>query len=175
MPAAPDVLNYQLATGKGYWTPSGGSERDLGNVVSGTIQPNITFLDHFRTYGGARSKDRSVASELSATLVLTLDEIMMENLAMQLFGGDGSTVTANTATNKEFEILSRSETVGLFRFVGDNNIGNRVTVNLPTVSIQPSGIYNLISAEDWNTIELTGEVLNSTGTFGTVEETLVAS
>lgn len=174
MPSEPNVLNYHIGRATVQWTPSGGSPRDLGNCVSGQLTPNIEFLDHFSSRAGIRSKDRSVVLETGGTVSLTLDEITPENLSMLLFGGDGSTVTTNTAGKKVFDVLSVSEVKGELVITGTNQVGNKFTATLNTVSFQPDGSFDMIS-EEWNQIVLSGEILDEGSGFGTIEETEVAA
>lgn len=175
MPASANVLNYQIGKAVVTWTPTGGVSRDLGNAPEVEITPNIEFLDHFSSRSGVRSKDRSVVVETGATVRVVLDEITPDNLAMLLFGSNtNGLVDTNSDGDMEFEILSESEVTGALVVTGTNSIGNKFTMTLPSVSFQPSGSWQAIS-EEFNTIEITGEVLEADGSFGTVVETEVAS
>jgi hypothetical protein len=175
MPASPDILNYAIGKATVSWTPTGGAARDLGNAPEIEITPNIEFLDHFSSRSGIRSKDRSVAVETGATVRVVLDEITADNLAMLLFGsGTLGVVGTNSAGEKEFDILAVAEVTGALTVTGTNSVGNKFTMVLPSVSFQPTGSWAVIS-EEWNTIEITGEVLESDGSFGTVTETEVAA
>jgi len=179
MAASPNVLNYQIGKADVYFTPDGAAERHVGNCAAGGITPNITFLDHFSSMSGTRTKDRSVATEIGGTMTLTMEEITPENLSILLFGGTGTTVATNSDGDKEFNLFDRSEITGQFRIVGTNDIGNKFTVTLPKVSVQPQGEYGFIS-DEWNQVELSGEVLQAdsgdfSGLFGTVVETEVAA
>ncbi|NEI52716.1 hypothetical protein GR217_34420 [Rhizobium leguminosarum] len=164
MPTSPNVLNYFIGKGIIKFTPSGGSQRDLGNAPEIEMTPATEKLDHFSSRTGVRTKDRSITLEKSLALRIVLDELTAENLALLLLGE----VTSNTAGNSEFEIFSESEIKGVIAFQGTNDIGNKVNVSLPSVSFGPSGSLNLIS-DEWGQVELTGEVLQSAGSFGTIE------
>lgn len=175
MPASPNVLNYQIGKATVAWTPTGGVSRSLGNCPEGEVTPNIEKLDHFSSMEGVRSKDRSVVVETGATVRLVLDEITPDNLAMLLFGSNAlGLVEANSAGDKEFDILAVAEVTGQLIITGTNDIGNKFTMTLPSVSFEPTGSWSVIS-EEFNSIELSGEVLKSGGTFGTVVETAVAA
>jgi hypothetical protein len=170
MPTSPDVLNYHIGKATVSFTPEGGSLRQLGNAPEIEITPELETLPHFSSQSGIRTKDREVNIEASATLRLVLDEITPENLAMLLLG----TVDTATAGNWEFNILAITELKGEVVITGTNDVGNRFTITLPSVNFTPSGSFSPIS-DEWNQIELTGEILAVGGIFGNVEETLVAT
>ena len=170
MPTAPNVLNYFIGKGTIVFTPSGGSAIDLGNAPEIELTPEIEKLDHFSSRSGVRSKDRSVVLEKSATLRVVLDEITPYNLSLALLG----TVTTNTAGNETFDVFAESEITGQIVITGTNAVGNQFTVTLPSVSFQPSSGVNFIS-DEFGTIEITGEVLEVNGSFGTIEQSQVAT
>lgn len=171
MPTSPSVLNYSVLKGIVAFTPTGGSERDLGNAPEFELTPAIDKLDHFSSRAGVRSKDRSVVREKTLTGRMVLDEITVENLQMALLGG---TSAVNSAGNSAFGIYENSDITGALTFTGTNDIGNKVHLTLPSVSILPSGNVPFIS-DEWAQIEVTFEVLfdETAGDFGTceVEET----
>lgn len=166
MPASPSPLNYFVGKGTIAFTPTGGSQRDLGNAPEIELTPEIEKLDHFSSRAGVRSKDRSIVLEKSATLRVVLDEITTANLALALLG----TVTTNTAGQETMEIFADSEITGAIQIVGTNDVGNKFTIDLPSVSFQPSAGVNFIS-DEFGTIEITGEVQLSGGSFGTITRT----
>lgn len=73
----PSITNYQIPTGKVYFTDSSNSdgEIDMGNCVNMSISNEVTTKDHFRSYGGRRTKDKTIITQVGATIRLTLDEI----------------------------------------------------------------------------------------------------
>jgi len=169
MATSPNALNYFIGKGTISFTPTGGSARDLGNAPEVELTPNITKLDHFSSRSGVRKKDRTVVTEKGMTLRIVLDELTVENLNMLLLGG---TVTTNTDLSNSFQIFAESEITGAITFTGTNDVGNKVTMSLPSVSIQPSGSLGLIS-DEWGQIEITVEVLateytDGTSDFGTI-------
>lgn len=165
MAASPSTLNYFIGKGVLSFTPDGGSIRDLGNAPEVELTPDLEELEHFSSRGGVRTKDRTVILEKGLTLRVVLDEVTPENLAMLLLG----TVSTNTATDKYFEIFALSEIVGAIAFTGSNDIGNQYQLDLPSVSFIPGSGFNLIS-DEWGQIELTGDVLEVDGSFGTLTE-----
>ena len=170
MPASPDVLNYFIGKGTIVWTPTAGSPTTLGNAPEFELTPEIETLEHFSSQTGVRSKDREIILEKTLSLRIVLDEITPENLAMALLG----TVSTNSDGDKEFSIYTESDLDGAIVLTGTNDIGNKFTVNLPSVSFIPSGTLGFIS-DEFGQIELTGDVLSVGGSFGTVTETAVAA
>ncbi len=68
--------------------------RDFGNVVEHEFEQEIDELEHFTSKSGTRRKDRTVVREISAALLLTLDEMSVKNLR-DFFQGD--TITDEAA------------------------------------------------------------------------------
>ncbi|TCN30342.1 hypothetical protein [Sinorhizobium americanum] len=172
MPASPSVDNYFIGKGVCFFTPTGGVERDLGNAPEVELTPAVEKLDHFSSRTGTRTKDRSIVIEKSVTLRIVLEEITAENLAMLLMDQDITTATDGTKT---LRILKDTEITGAFRFDGRNDVGNRIDINLPSVSFGPTGSFNPIS-DEWGQIEITAEVLvteytDGTSDFGTITVT----
>ena len=164
MPAAPSIDNYYIGKGVVYWTPDGGTERDLGNVPEFEFTPNLEKLDHFSSRQGVRSKDRSVTVEKSATVRIVLEEWSLDNLVLALMG---DTPAANVDTNMEFNVMAVDELRGILRFEGANSVGPQITITLPSVAFRPSSSMNPIS-DEWGSLEVEGDVLLSEGTFGTI-------
>src|SRR4051812_41013509 len=159
---SPNTFNYAVLKGIVKFQKTGtGSYRDLGNVPEFELTPTVDKLDHFSSRTGVRSKDRSIVREKSLTIRIVMDEITADNLGMALMG-------AVTASSPEYvvDVFTLSEITGAVRFVGTNDVGARVQMDLPTVSITPSSSINFIS-EEWASIEVTGEVLaDVNGSFG---------
>ena len=66
-----------------------------------------------------------------------------------------------------FDVLAATEVRGAIRFAGANSVGPKVDITLPLVSFQPV----LVDQPDHRRVgrlEVTGEVLLSAGSFGTV-------
>ena len=167
MATSPYTGNYSVLKGIVKFTPTGGSERDLGNAPEIELTPAVEKLDHFSSRAGVRSKDRSVVTEKTVTLRIVLDELTAENLRMMLLG---DAITTGTSGNPGFGIGAESEILGAISITGTNDIGSKIHLALPNVSFGPSGSLNLIS-EEWATIEVTAEVFwdETNGNFGTVE------
>lgn len=167
MPAvSPSTLNYSVLKGICKFLPTGGSTWiDMGNAPEVELTPEIDKLDHFSSRAGVRSKDRSVVREKTLNLRIVLDEITPQGLQWALLGGD---LVNDSDANQSFPIYENSEITGAFSFTGTNTVGSRVHLDLPSVSILPSGSIPFIS-EEWAQFELTMEVLFSEANndFGT--------
>lgn len=164
MPASPSIDNLSILKGIIKFTPTGGVQRDLGNAPEVELTPAIEKLDHFSSRSGVRSKDKSVALEKSMTLRVVLEELTADNIRMLLIGGE---VTENTDGSKTFDIFEESEITGAIEFTGTNDVGSQIDLALPSVSFGPSGSLNLIS-DEWGNFEITGEVLATTYTDGSI-------
>ena len=167
MALAPSISNYYIGKGIVSFRKDGNSDfRDLGNATVFEFQPAITQLDHFSSRTGVKTKDRSVITEKSATINLTLEEWNLDNLRLALLGGQ---IETNSSGNDSFNIFEASQIDGELRFVGTNDVGPRFQIDLPSVSFIPGKTINPIS-EGWGTLELVGNVLaDGSGVFGTIE------
>jgi len=169
MATSPNVKNYYIGKGKVFFRKSGDSDfRDVGNAPVFELAPNITKLDHFSSRQGVKTKDRSVVTEKSATLNVTLDEWTIENLQLALLGDEPEQVSS--ANNRVFNIFAASQIDGEIRFVGTNDIGDRFQMDLGIVSFVPGKSVNPIS-EGYGVLEIVGDVLaDENGFFGTMQE-----
>lgn len=162
---SPNVLLYSVLKGTVSFTPTAGSPRDLGNAPEFELTPTVDKLDHFSSRAGTRKKDRSVVREQTLTARIVLDEWTADNLKIALMGGD---LTTGTDGTKSFGIFAVSEITGALTFTGTNDVGSKVSLDLPSVSFTPSGSLNLIS-DEWGQMEISAEVLfdEEAGDFGT--------
>ena len=60
--------------------------RDIGNVPTFEITPNITTLPHFSSRYGTRAKDLEVVTEKSASVNIVMEEYTYANLMLVLMG-----------------------------------------------------------------------------------------
>src|SRR5678815_6038088 len=123
MATPPNTSNYYIGKGIVSFKKSGQDNyRDLGNATVFEFAPNITQLDHFSSRNGVKTKDRSVITEKSATINLTLEEWTLDNLRLAFLGGN---VDANSSGNQAFAIFAANQIDGELRFVGTNDVGPR--------------------------------------------------
>lgn len=163
-PASPDIRNYYIGKGIVSFKPEGApSYVDMGNCPSYELTPDITKLDHFSSRAGVRQKDRSVATEISATIAITLDEYTLENIRLALLGSAVTTEFGKT----RISLLQAAEIKGAMRFVGKNSVGSRFQLDLPQVSFNQGAGVQFIS-DEWGDLELTADVQAVDGEFGTL-------
>lgn len=160
---SPSTTNYFQGTGYCLWTPTGGVQRDFGNIVECELTPSVDKLEHKKTRGGSKKTDFTQYNNQSVQIRIVLDEITAENLAMELM----SEVVTNTDGTKTLRLMSVSTITGALEFVGDNNVGNKVHGVFPSVSFGPTGSFSPISGDDFGQIEITGDLLAITYTDGT--------
>lgn len=152
---SPNVDNLQVGKGIVSFKKKGSDTfRDMGNVSALTIKPDMTTLEHFSSREGVKKKDKTVIIEKKCTVALTFDEITPDNAAMALL----ASVDENAVGGPEIELFAVNTIEGHLRFVGTNEVGPKVTVDLYNVSFLPNGDFGLIS-EEWNEVEITGDVL----------------
>lgn len=166
--STPNPLNYYIGKGIAAFKKKGDAEfRDLGNAPVFEVAPDITSLDHFSSRRGVKQKDRSVVTEKSGKVNITLEEVTMDNLRLALMGGDAET---NTAGQQTFQLFGSDQIDGTLRFTGTNDVGPKFEVIVSNVSFVPGQSVNMIS-EEWGQLELTGNILvDDSGSFGTVTE-----
>lgn len=104
---------------------------DLGNVVEGPQESEKEEVEHFSAKTGTRKRDRLVSRDISEDIVLTLDELAVENLR-HFFRGTAVTDVAAAAAGKvvtdEAMSLTREDTRIL-----------RFGRNASTVVVEPFG------------------------------------
>lgn len=90
MPQIHDTDNYTVPGGiKLFFTPTGGVERDLGNMVDVSIGRETENLEHFTNRPGTRVKDKVIALSESITIDFALDEPVISNFVL-FFKGDSA-------------------------------------------------------------------------------------
>lgn len=151
---SPNVGNLQVGKGIVSFKKEGDSVfRDVGNVSSLVITPDMTTLDHFSSREGVKKKDISIIIEKKATVVMTMEEFTPENLAIMVVGA----VDMAAVGGPEVEIFSQNAVNGWLKFVGTNEVGPKITIDLYNVGFTPSGDLGMIS-DEWNEMEVTGDV-----------------
>lgn len=109
--STPNVENYTLGRGMLYWDPWDATnlryegERALGNAPEISINMNATFLDHYSSMSGFKSKDKTVVNELAPQITFALDELVSDNWQMLVFGNK-SEITQNADDSNTLAIPS---------------------------------------------------------------------
>lgn len=162
MADSPSTTNYFQGTGYALWTPTGGVQRDLGNIVECEQTPSQNKLEHKKTRGGAKRVDFTQYNEQALQIRIVLDEITAENLGLVFM----SDVIENTDGSKTIRLMSKSVITGALEFIGDNLQGNKVHGVYPSVSFGPTGSFSPIEDADFGQVEITGDLLAITYTDG---------
>lgn len=165
MPAS--VSNYYIGKGICYWKPEGESTyRDLGNVTNVRLSLTSQSIDHFSSRGAVRERDFSAVTEKSGTVVWTMDEMTLENIAFSVMGE----VAVDGSGRNYLEIFELSKLSGAFKFVGTNEVGRNFRIELLKVDVLPGSELGLIT-EEIATLEITGNVAAVEGEgWGTVTD-----
>ena len=130
------------------------NQYDLGNVVTSEITPDITYLDHWVSYGGDRRKDKTVAVTKSLNIPITFDEFSATNIDYFF----GSTGTGGTYKRVMKSNTMPVEGAGVLVFWTD--VGRDFMYCIPKCSIRTEGAAISFNSEDWSTLPMTIEVLH---------------
>lgn len=157
--ASPNVENLQVGKGVVSFKKTGDSlYRDLGNVSELKVTPEVETLEHFTSRTGTKKKDLVITIEQKCTVVMTLEEFTPENVALMLQG----TVDLAAGGGAEVDIFNAAAVQGALKFVGTNDVGPKITLDLYNVSFSPNGDLGMIS-DEFNNMEVTGDVLAAPG------------
>lgn len=169
---SPNVENLQIGKGIVSFKKEGDSTfRDLGNVTSMVFVPKVTQLDHYTSRAGVKKRDVLITLEQLADVKIVMEEITAQNLALMVYGA----VDLAAVGGPEVEIFGASQVKGALKFVGTNDVGPKLLINLDNVSWTPTGDLQMIS-DQWNNMEVTGAILPAeggarAGKFGTIQVT----
>lgn len=98
MTDSPSTDNYFQGTGYALWTPTGGVQRDLGNIVECELTPSQDKLEHKKTRGGSKKTDFTQYNNQAMQIRIVLDEITAENLQLLLMSSAPVASTDGTKT-----------------------------------------------------------------------------
>ena len=120
---SPNVGNLQVGKGIVSFKKTGDSTfRDLGNVTSLVITPDMDTLEHFSSREGVKKKDLVVILEKKGTVKVTMEEFTAQNLAIMLLGDFDEAAIGGP----EVDIFSTTQVTGELKFVGTNDVGPQV-------------------------------------------------
>jgi len=126
------------------------SGRNLGNIVTSEIAPDVTYLEHFISVHGARRKDKIVANTKSLTIPFTFDEINENNLKRFFL--------ASSLGNNKLAALEKPLQEGSVSLHFRTDVGSDLVYSIPKCVVRPDG--NLTTnIEDWWTAPMVIEVL----------------
>ena len=167
MPTSPSVLNYAIPKGIVYFTPDGGAEQDLGNCPSLELSLEVDKIEHVTSRAGIGSVDKTIVRQKTAAGTMVLDEITPYNLRLAMLG---DAVASNSEGNSEFGIFANSSIDGRLRLEGTNDVGNRINMVLPSISIDPGDAIPFIGDEIAQlSLSFTVNYVEAFDDFGTVE------
>ncbi len=160
---SPSVDNYYIGKGIVLFQPEGTTQwYDLGNIPEIEFEPTIETLDHFSSREGVRTKDKTIVLERGGELTIVMEEFSARNLSFLLMGS----VNLTDPALPSIEIFSQNVQSGALRFYGTNEVGPRWNLFFGKVDFVPSASFNPIS-EEWGQMEVTAQVAQSGGSFGT--------
>lgn len=152
---SPNVGNLQVGKGIVSFKKTGDSTfRDVGNVTSFVITPDMDTLEHFSSREGVKKKDLVVILEKKGTVKMVMEEFTAANLSMMVLG----TFDEAAVGGPEVNIFDSTQVTGELKFVGTNDVGPKITVDLYNVSFTPSGDLEMIS-DEFNNMEVTADML----------------
>lgn len=156
---SPNTGNYQVGKGIVSFKKEGEvSYRDMGNVASMVLTPDMTTLEHFSSREGTKKKDLVIILEKKATIVITMEEFTAQNLAIMMLGS----VDEDAVGGPEIQVFDQAAVSGALRFVGTNEVGPKITMDLHNVTFTPTGDLNFIS-DEFGQMEATADVLAANG------------
>ncbi len=160
---APSTDNYVIGKGFLIFKPVGEADFfHLGNCPNFVFTPGVTKLDHFSSQEGTKEKDKTIVTEKTGTVKLTLEEFTKRNLGILLMGS----VNDDDPDDITIDIFSTTALEGELRFYATNDEGPRWRFFLNKVSFTPSGDFSPIS-ENYANMVVNGDVFAVDGTWGT--------
>lgn len=132
----------------------------VGMARTFSVTPQPQKIKHYATNQGTKLLDKIAFISLEASVDLTLDEFIEDNLVMALLGEviSAGEISIGNGTTIERQLL----------FNGTNTFGPNLQVWLPHVFFSCDKVIELISDADWGKLDLTGDVLLKNGSFGTI-------
>jgi hypothetical protein len=123
--------------------------RDMGNVVEHSFDQEKEVLDHYTARSGTRKKDRSIVRQIGESLLLTLDELSVENLK-QFFRGDTVTdIAAGTGTGTVTDEVAQLNTDEVVPLAEGYNAGTIVVKDI-------TGVTTYILNTDYTVVDVIG-------------------
>jgi hypothetical protein len=111
---------------------------------------------------GTKLKDKSIVTEKTATVKITMEEFTKRNLGIMLMGD----VNDTDPDNITIDVFSKTALTGELRFYATNDVGPRWRFFLNQVQFTPSGDFSPIS-DNYANMVVTGDVFAVDGTWGT--------
>jgi hypothetical protein len=158
--------NLVVGRGKVYFAPylrgatTGGVKGFFGNVPEFSLAQNVTNLDHYRSTGGLKIKDRTVQLQVDATITFSTDNISIANLQLWFGGSSTGSLPSDAPTDIGAATIigSSSQIYGALFYESDNPVGDNINIWAPLVSLRPNANYGLI-ADTWQSLGFIAECL----------------
>lgn len=160
---SPDTGNYLIGKGIILFQPVGDANfYHVGNVPSLAITPKTTLLDHFSSMAGTKTKDLTIVTEKTMEMKMQMEEFTARNLALIMLGDIDNTDPTAPIVN----LFTQPSSTGHLKFYATNDVGPRWFIDLPSVTINPSGDLAVIS-DAFGAMEVTGSINSVSGIWGT--------
>jgi hypothetical protein len=130
------------------------SGRNLGNIVTAELAPDVTYVDHFISSCGKRVKNKIAANTVSLTIPFTFDEINDNNLKRFFLA---SSLSAESNQSR-LAVMEEPLIEGSAQMVFKTDVGTDMTYFIPKAIIRPDGSLS-INDEDWWSGPMVLEVL----------------
>lgn len=162
-PASPSTENGYIGTGISYFSEDDGvTYRDLGESDLFSMTPDVSTKEQKSSRGGVKSTWIERTSELKNGIKLRLLEITPENYRYFAQGD----IETDSDGNRVVGHLTNTNITGLYRFVGDNDAGQRITFDAKVTWI-PSGTFSPVEpGDDFQGLELGAKVQFFDGAYG---------
>jgi len=129
------------------------AKRNMGNIVTQEFSPDVTYIEHYISKNGSRSKDLTQVNNKAITIPFTFDEINGTNLKRFFLG---SNIQAGNKT--KIAIMQEALRTGSVSLLFRTAIGRTFAYTCPKAVIRPDGAMAL-NVEDWWTAPMVLEVL----------------
>ena len=127
------------------------SARNLGNIVTSEINPDVTYVEHFIAKNGHRHKDKVVANIETITIPFTFDEINTANLKRFFLASALATDTR--------AVLQKPLQQGSVSLLVRTEVGTSMVYSIPKAIIRPDGALAIGDGTDWWSGPMVIEVL----------------
>lgn len=162
--SSPDIRNYRIGKGNFFIKTSADTvRRHIGNVPEFEFTPELTKLEHFSSMDGVKSRDKTVIIERKGSIRFVIEEMTKENMTIALLG---EATAQGSGNDVDISIFTEDAIRCEMWFEDTSDVGPHINYYFPAVDIIPSGAIGLIS-DEFQQIELTGEVQAVNGSFGT--------
>jgi len=143
---------FKLAEWDGTTPPDIGELAELGAVSSMELSPAIDKIEHETSRLGISAKDDEAVVKTGASMKIVVDQINQDVLSMFFLGDKVDT--------DEVELFTNTSQYYAVYFTCANTKGELWDFYVYKCSVTPSGAYKAISGKEYNTVELTLELLS---------------